>query len=64
MTLIQKLYYILLKVILLFALIYFISNNGYSIKLISESSGFLKNISSFKTSDMSEYKIFTIKGLI
>lgn len=62
MTLIQKLYYILLKVILLCALIYFISNNGYSIKLISESSGFLKNISSFKTSDMSEYKIFTIKG--
>ena len=62
MTLIQKLYYILLKVILLFALIYFISNNGFSTKLISESSGFLKNISSYKTSDMSEYKIFTIKG--
>ena len=31
-------------------------------KLISESSGFLKNISSHQITDTTEYKIFTIKG--
>ena len=55
-------YFLSLKIVLLLILLYFMSNFCFAEKLISESSGFLKNISSFQISDSSEYKIFTIKG--
>mgnify|MGYP007000271988 len=39
-----------------------ITNFCFARKLISESYGFLKNVSSFQISNTTEYKIFTIKG--
>ena len=55
-------YFLSLKIVLHLILLYFTPNFCFAGKLISESSGFLKNISSFQISDSSEYKIFTIKG--
>ena len=55
-------YFLSLKIVSLLILLYLMSNFCFAGKLISESSGFLKNISSFQISDTSEYKIFTIKG--
>ena len=55
-------YFLSPKIVSLFILLYLITNFCFAGKLISESSGFLKNISSFQISNTTEYKIFTIKG--
>ena len=55
-------YLLSLKIVSLLILLYLITNYCLAGKLISESSGFLKNISSFQISNTTEYKIFTING--
>ena len=55
-------YFLSIKIVSLLIFLYFITNFCSAGKLISESSGFLKNKSSFQISDTTEYKIFTIKG--
>ena len=52
----------ILNVITFFLLMFQISGECISKELITESSGFIKNISLHRTSDTTEYKIFTIKG--
>lgn len=55
-------YLLSLKIVSLLILLYLITNFCFARKLISESYGFLKNVSSFQISNTTEYKIFTIKG--
>ena len=55
-------YFLSLKIVSVLILLYLKANFCFAGKLISESSGFLKNISSFQISNTTEYKIFTIKG--
>ena len=45
-----------------FMLLFFIPYLCNAKKLVSESSGFLENVSSHKIADGTEYRIFTIKG--
>ena len=50
------------NLIILFILFIHFSFSSFSMKLITESSGFLDNVSSYRISDNTEFRIFTIKG--